>query len=61
MPRKSTAFEIRLNDIIICLKPALSLLTDLHDVFGTPFVPAISTTILALMTAVPVSNSTKGF
>ncbi|KAJ7451899.1 hypothetical protein FB451DRAFT_1524454 [Mycena latifolia] len=47
-----TVVEIRLNSIINCLAPVITLLNELSDVFGTPFVPAISNTTLSLMTAV---------
>lgn len=56
MPRQPTIAEIRLNDTLTCLKPAVSLLNDLHDAFGTPFVSVISLTTLSLMASVQASN-----
>ncbi|KAJ7452558.1 hypothetical protein FB451DRAFT_1374030 [Mycena latifolia] len=44
--------EIRLNNTITYLVPVITLLNELSDAFGTPFVPAISNTTLSLMTAV---------
>ncbi|KAJ7812548.1 hypothetical protein B0H14DRAFT_3478718 [Mycena olivaceomarginata] len=52
MPRHQTATELRLNDILTCLRSAVTLLNDVHDGFGTPFVYAISSTILSLITIV---------
>ncbi|KAJ7469043.1 hypothetical protein FB451DRAFT_1255624 [Mycena latifolia] len=42
---------MRLNNIILCLRPALALLSDLQDAYGTPFLPAISSTTLTLINA----------
>ncbi|KAJ6546733.1 hypothetical protein DFH09DRAFT_1087673 [Mycena vulgaris] len=47
-----TVAEVRLNDIIGFLKPTVALLKDISDIFGAPFVPAISNTTLSLITAV---------
>ncbi|KAJ7493538.1 hypothetical protein FB451DRAFT_1490684 [Mycena latifolia] len=52
MPRQPAITEIRLTNIIACLTPAISLLNELHDTLGTPFVLAISNTTLSLITAV---------
>ncbi|KAJ7464101.1 hypothetical protein FB451DRAFT_1179941 [Mycena latifolia] len=38
-----TVSEIRLNNIISCLHPALTLLNELHDAFGSPFVSNVKT------------------
>ncbi|KAJ7458105.1 hypothetical protein FB451DRAFT_1508460 [Mycena latifolia] len=51
-PPQPTVADIRLNNIITCLAPAVTLLNELSDAFGTPFVPAISNTTLSLITAV---------
>ncbi|KAF8140921.1 hypothetical protein K438DRAFT_1879175 [Mycena galopus ATCC 62051] len=59
MPRQPTISEIRLNDTIACLGPALSLLNDLHDALGTPFIPAISTTTVSLIAAVQNAKKNK--
>ncbi|KAJ7462917.1 hypothetical protein FB451DRAFT_1494989 [Mycena latifolia] len=44
--------DIRLNNTITCLAPVITVLNELSDACGTPFVPAISNTTLSLMTAV---------
>ncbi|KAF7351523.1 ATPase-AAA-core domain-containing protein [Mycena sanguinolenta] len=59
MPRQPTVPEIRLNDTVTCLEPAVSLLNDLHDALGTPFVPAISTITLSLIIAVRNAKQNK--
>ncbi|KAF8164568.1 hypothetical protein K438DRAFT_1941830, partial [Mycena galopus ATCC 62051] len=52
MPRLPTAIEIRINNIIACLTPALLLLTELNDAFGPPFVQSIANTIQSLINMV---------
>ncbi|KAJ7466325.1 hypothetical protein FB451DRAFT_1178474 [Mycena latifolia] len=52
MSRQLSVAEIRLTNTIACLTPAVPLLNQLSDAFGTPFMPAISNTILSLITAV---------
>ncbi|KAF8169960.1 hypothetical protein K438DRAFT_1854497 [Mycena galopus ATCC 62051] len=59
MPRQPTISEIRLNDTIACLGPTLSLLNDLHDALGIPFIPAISTTTVSLIAAVQNAKKNK--
>ncbi|KAJ7438354.1 hypothetical protein FB451DRAFT_1378267 [Mycena latifolia] len=54
MSPQSTVADIRLNNTIACLTPVITLLNELTDAFGTPFVPAISNTTLSLITAVQV-------
>ncbi|KAJ7846198.1 hypothetical protein B0H14DRAFT_3681498 [Mycena olivaceomarginata] len=49
MPRQSTATEIRLNNIKGCLTPALTLLKELNDAFGPPFIQPIANTIESLI------------
>ena len=58
MPRKSTVADIRLVNIRACLTPALTLLTELHDAFGPPFIQPISNTVLSLMAMVQVITLT---
>ncbi|KAJ7462864.1 hypothetical protein FB451DRAFT_1494898 [Mycena latifolia] len=58
MSPQPTATNIRLNNTISCLAPVITLLNELSDAFGTPFVPAISNTTLSLITA--VQSETKG-
>ncbi|KAJ7485963.1 hypothetical protein FB451DRAFT_67446 [Mycena latifolia] len=52
MSHQPTVTEIRLHNTIACLTPAIALLNELSDNFGTAFVPVISTTTLSLMSAV---------
>ncbi|KAJ7441440.1 hypothetical protein B0H11DRAFT_2307802 [Mycena galericulata] len=52
MPHQPTITETRINNIITGLKPAVTLLNEIQDAFGTPFVQAISNTTLALMTTI---------
>ncbi|KAJ7446981.1 hypothetical protein FB451DRAFT_1536703 [Mycena latifolia] len=52
MSSQPTVTDIRLNNTITCLAPVITLLNELSDAFGTPFVPAISNTALSLITVV---------
>ncbi|KAJ7142572.1 hypothetical protein C8R44DRAFT_924163 [Mycena epipterygia] len=52
MPPQRTVTEIRLNSILACLVPTITLLNEVNDAFGTPFIKAISNTTLSLVTAV---------
>jgi hypothetical protein len=54
MPRQPTVTEIRLNSITACLTAALTLLNELNDAFGPPFIQPISNTVLSLMAMVQV-------
>ncbi|KAJ7133282.1 hypothetical protein C8R44DRAFT_849434 [Mycena epipterygia] len=54
MPPKTALTQIRLDSIVACLTPILSLLNDISDAFGTPFIPAIAKTTLSLMTLAQV-------
>jgi hypothetical protein len=56
MPRHNTVTETRLNTIIAYLTPALTLLDELNDAFGSSFVRPISKTTLSLITAVQVMH-----
>ncbi|KAJ7825211.1 hypothetical protein B0H14DRAFT_3874574, partial [Mycena olivaceomarginata] len=49
MPRQSTVTEVRLNNIKGCLTPALTLLKELNDAFGPPFILTIAKTIESLI------------
>ncbi|KAJ7719456.1 hypothetical protein B0H14DRAFT_3170635, partial [Mycena olivaceomarginata] len=49
MPRQSTVTEIRLDNIKGCLTPALTLLKELNDAFGPPFIQPIANTIESLI------------
>ncbi|KAJ7144303.1 hypothetical protein C8R44DRAFT_973878 [Mycena epipterygia] len=52
MPPKTIVTETRLDNIVACLTPTLSLLGEFSDAFGTPFIPAISNTTVSLITLV---------
>ncbi|KAJ7793992.1 hypothetical protein B0H14DRAFT_3558461 [Mycena olivaceomarginata] len=52
MPPQPTVTQMRLNTIITRLTPAITLLKEANDVFGTPFVQAISNTTMSLITTV---------
>ncbi|KAJ7353322.1 hypothetical protein DFH08DRAFT_934280 [Mycena albidolilacea] len=49
MPRQSPVTEIRLNNIKGCLTPALTLLKELNDAFGPPFIQSIANIIESLI------------
>ncbi|KAJ7895133.1 hypothetical protein B0H14DRAFT_3426278 [Mycena olivaceomarginata] len=49
MPQQSTATAIRLNNIKGCLTPTLTLLKELNDAFGPPFIQPIANTIESLL------------
>ncbi|KAJ7034168.1 hypothetical protein C8F04DRAFT_1395625, partial [Mycena alexandri] len=49
MPRQPTLFENHISNLVAYLEPALSLLTDVHGVFETPFVSLILQTVQALI------------
>ncbi|KAJ7465887.1 hypothetical protein FB451DRAFT_1486061 [Mycena latifolia] len=52
MSPQPTVAQIRLNNTTACLAPVITLLNELSDAFGTPFVPAISNTTLSLISAI---------
>ncbi|KAJ7135725.1 hypothetical protein C8R44DRAFT_848591 [Mycena epipterygia] len=52
MRSQSTITQVRLKNIIAGLTPAITLLNEANDAFGTPFVQAISNTTVSLITAV---------
>jgi branched-subunit amino acid permease len=56
MFHQPTVPEVRLNNIGACLTTAITLLSELSDTFGTPFVPAISNTAFSLITVIQVSK-----
>jgi hypothetical protein len=49
MPRQPTAIESRLNNAASGLEPALALLKELNDAFGSPFLQPIANTIETLI------------
>ena len=52
MPHQHIVTEIRINNIVACLTPAIKLLNELSDAFGTPFILAIANTTQSLISAV---------
>ncbi|KAF8140873.1 hypothetical protein K438DRAFT_1785334 [Mycena galopus ATCC 62051] len=52
MPLLPTAIEIRIENIMTSLTPAMLLLTELNDAFGPPFVQSIANTIQSLISMV---------
>ncbi|KAJ7131108.1 hypothetical protein C8R44DRAFT_871639 [Mycena epipterygia] len=59
MPHQPTVSVIRSRGIIACLETIVTLLNKVTDAFGTPFVPAISSTTLSLITAVQNAKMNK--
>ncbi|KAJ7120339.1 hypothetical protein C8R44DRAFT_787936 [Mycena epipterygia] len=59
MPHQPSILEIRLKNIIACLTPALTLLNELHDGFGPPFIQPISTTTISLISAIQTVKRNK--
>jgi hypothetical protein len=49
MPHQSTLTEIRVTNIVEYLTPALTLLKELNDAFGPPFIQPIANTIESLI------------
>ena len=54
MPRLPTVTEIRLENLVACLTPAVTLLNELNDAFGSSFVQPISNTVASLLELVQV-------
>lgn len=54
MPRQPAVTEIRLNNIIDCLTPVLTVLGELNHAVAPAFVQIIANTTRALITAVQV-------
>ncbi|KAJ7131073.1 hypothetical protein C8R44DRAFT_850005 [Mycena epipterygia] len=52
MPYQPTVTEIRMNAALSCLIPMVTVLNEVTDTFGTPFMRAISSTTLSLITSV---------
>ncbi|KAJ7099789.1 hypothetical protein C8R44DRAFT_988610, partial [Mycena epipterygia] len=51
--------KFRLKDIVVSLTSAVTLLNEVSDVFGTPFVPAIANTALSLIKTVENVKTNK--
>ncbi|KAJ7451382.1 hypothetical protein FB451DRAFT_1374414 [Mycena latifolia] len=60
MPRAPTIIDIHLDSIVACLNAVLPVVNELHDSFGTPFMQAISTTTLHLISAVQLMQNIHG-
>ncbi|KAF8155290.1 hypothetical protein K438DRAFT_1777660 [Mycena galopus ATCC 62051] len=58
MPRQSTVFEMRVENITACLSLALPLLNELNDAFGPPFIQSISNTVEALINLIMLMDNT---
>jgi hypothetical protein len=54
MPRQSTLTEIRVTNIVQYLTPALTLLKELNDAFGPPFIQSIANTIESVISMAQV-------
>jgi hypothetical protein len=54
MPRQSTLTEICVTNIVEYLTPALTILKELDDAFGLPFIRPIANTIKSLIGMVQV-------
>ncbi|KAJ7886832.1 hypothetical protein B0H14DRAFT_1295912 [Mycena olivaceomarginata] len=52
MPHRPTVADVRLDKIIGLLTPTLTLLRELNDAFGPPFIQTISSTVEALINMV---------
>ncbi|KAJ7769919.1 hypothetical protein B0H16DRAFT_1516815 [Mycena metata] len=52
MPRQNSSSEVRIKNITACLTPALTLLNELNDAFGSPFIVPIVKTVQALIAGV---------
>ncbi|KAF7333080.1 hypothetical protein MVEN_02372900 [Mycena venus] len=59
MPHQPTVAEIRTNTIVAYLAPAVTLLNELNDAFGSPFLPAITNTTQSLITIVQDVKNNK--
>jgi hypothetical protein len=55
MPAHTSTPEAQLSSILACLTPTVTLLNELSDGLGTPFIQAISNTTVSLISAVQVS------
>jgi energy-converting hydrogenase Eha subunit F len=56
MPRQLTVTETRLNTITAYLTPAIQLLDEVNDAFGSSILRPISKTTLSLIVGVQVTN-----
>jgi hypothetical protein len=56
MPSQPTSTETRLDNVLAYMTLAITTLNELSDSFGTPFLQAISSTTLSLVTQVQVAG-----
>jgi hypothetical protein len=56
MPHQPTATEIHLNNIVAYLTPTVTLLKELNDAFGPPFIQTISNTVETLISIAQVGS-----
>ncbi len=54
MPHQDPAIEARIHNLTACLTPAITLLEELNDAFGPPFIQLIVNTVQALIAGVQV-------
>ncbi|KAJ7249529.1 hypothetical protein B0H12DRAFT_1300352 [Mycena haematopus] len=59
MPRQPTVTETRLENIIACLTPAVTVLNDLNSAFAPPFIQPISNTVSSLIKLVQSVKQNK--
>jgi hypothetical protein len=56
MLHQPTATEIHLNNIVPYLTPTVTLLKELNDAFGSPFIQPISNTVETLISMAQVGS-----
>ncbi|KAJ7131136.1 hypothetical protein C8R44DRAFT_55600 [Mycena epipterygia] len=59
MSHQLSVAEVRMNGVLTVLTPIVTLLNEITDAFGTPFMRAISSTILSLMASVQNAKRNK--
>lgn len=60
-PTQPTITDIRVNNIISTLSPLVSVLEEISNAFGTPFMKAIVHTTQSLLTAIRANDATIRF
>jgi hypothetical protein len=56
MPRQSRIKQNVLGNLVVAFGPAVAVLNDIHDAFGTPFVYIITNTTLSLLMMLEVAQ-----
>ncbi|KAJ6486261.1 hypothetical protein DFH09DRAFT_1291617 [Mycena vulgaris] len=59
MPQQPANAEVRMNNVIACLTPAVTILKDISDAFETPFIQAIGNTTLSLIASMQSVKNNK--